>query len=166
MKASLAAFAGALTARAALRRVTPASPAAEDQAAAHSPVSGTANLPSRLTRQGRSGPRKLLNGWQELTARVDALAGAAPRHGAARLAESRRLPGHRLRRRISRPARPGRRAGRCGAWLRAVDRRRKASRQRHVLRRHDPRRRPEDALDARRARAPRGRRRRRRRSCR
>ena len=46
----------------------------------------------------------------------------------------------------------------AGAWLHAVDRRGEASRQRHVLRRHDPRRRSEDALDARRPRAPRGRR--------
>ena len=112
------------------------------------------------------GPEQLLHGWQALAARVDAcpepLRDMAAR-GLKKVVDFQDLAyGGEYLDRLDRAVA----LDDAGAWLCAVDRGGKASRQRHVLRRHDPRRRPEDPLDARRPGAARGRRSRTTPSCR
>ena len=165
VKASLAAFAGGFEgARGGVPAGLPLDGAAQATSpakASFSPSYGEKMAQPELRRRFRQvagRPRRLVDGWRHLTARVDELAGRSPRHGAAGLAQGRRFSGRGLWPGISRAAGASSRTGQRRARLRALHRCCKTSRQRHVLRRHDPRRRSEDAFDARRARPARGRR--------
>ena len=141
---------------AARRPVLPPSPRPSTGRQAEQPASrtsaGSATVAAYLP---AGGPSAALQDWNGLVARVDALPSQV-RDMAARSAQGSRLPGQPTAR-ISRPPR------RASPWTRgarlcSLGRGGKASRQRHVLRRHHPRRRSEDALDAQRTRAARSRR--------